>query len=289
MKTVLTIAASDPSGGAGIQADLRAITAHGVYGMAVPTALTVQNTLGVTGVLILEPEFLARQLEAVLSDIRPDAVKIGAMPGAEHARATAELLRKYEIENVVFDPVLASTSGAALGTGVCFSLTKIVEYQMANGSLLFKLSMIPAAIAFLLVIPGETGNHPFDAAEAETEICEGPLAEYSGAPLGVYKLSHAVKILTMTSLFVALFLGGIGTGLENLVFHLGLAGGAAGAVAFLLELLVLFLLCTVLTFLSISVVHAVTARLRIEQLFKYYWTVVAGLALISLILAWYGL
>ena len=116
MKAVLTIAASDPSGGAGIQADLRAITAHGLYGMAVPTALTVQNTLGVTGVLILEPEFLARQLEAVLSDIRPDAVKIGAMPGAAHARATAELLRKYEIENVVFDPVLASTSGAALGT-----------------------------------------------------------------------------------------------------------------------------------------------------------------------------
>ena len=116
MKVVLTIAASDPSGGAGIQADLRAITAHGLYGMAVPTALTVQNTLGVTGVLVLEPEFLARQLEAVLSDIRPDAVKIGAMPGAEHARVTAGLLRKYEVENIVFDPVLASTSGAALGT-----------------------------------------------------------------------------------------------------------------------------------------------------------------------------
>ena len=116
MKTVLTIAASDPSGGAGIQADLRAICAHGLYGMAVPTALTVQNTLGVTGVLVLEPEFLARQLEAVLSDIRPDAVKIGAMPGLEHARVTAELLREFEITDIVFDPVLASTSGAALGT-----------------------------------------------------------------------------------------------------------------------------------------------------------------------------
>ena len=179
--------------------------------------------------------------------------------------------------------------GAALGTGICFSLTKIVDYQLANGSLIGKLSMIPAAVAFLLVIPGETGNHPFDAAEAETEICEGPLAEYSGAPLGVYKLSHGVKMLTMTSLFVALFLGGIGTGIENLVFQLGLAGGAAGAVAFLLEIIVLFLLCAVLTFLCISVVHAVTARLRIEQLFKYYWTVVAGLAFISLVLAWYGL
>ena len=116
MKTVLSIAASDPSGGAGIQADLRAITAHGLYGMAVPTALTVQNTLGVTGVQVLEPDFLRQQLRAVLSDIRPDAVKIGAMPGAEHARVTAELLRKFNAANVVFDPVLASTSGAALGT-----------------------------------------------------------------------------------------------------------------------------------------------------------------------------
>ena len=89
MKTVLSIAASDPSGGAGIQADLRAISAHGLYGMAVPTALTVQNTLGVTGVLVLEPDFLVRQLRAVLSDIRPDAVKIGAMPGEGHARVTA--------------------------------------------------------------------------------------------------------------------------------------------------------------------------------------------------------
>lgn len=116
MKVVLSIAASDPSGGAGIQADLRAITAHGLYGMAVPTALTVQNTLGVTGVLVLEQEFLEQQLRAVLSDIPPDAVKIGAMPGAEHARVTAELLRKFNAANVVFDPVLASTSGATLGT-----------------------------------------------------------------------------------------------------------------------------------------------------------------------------
>ena len=116
VKVVLSIAASDPSGGAGIQADLRAITAHGLYGMAVPTVLTVQNTLGVTGVLVLEPEFLGQQLRAVLSDIRPDAVKIGAMPGADHARVTAELLRKFEMTDVVFDPVLASTSGAALGT-----------------------------------------------------------------------------------------------------------------------------------------------------------------------------
>ncbi|MBR3689126.1 MAG: bifunctional hydroxymethylpyrimidine kinase/phosphomethylpyrimidine kinase [Lentisphaeria bacterium] len=116
VKVVLSIAASDPSGGAGIQADIRAITVHGHYGMAVPTALTVQNTRGVTGVQVIDPVFLARQLRAVLSDIRPDAVKIGAMPGADHARVTADLLREFGGTNVVFDPVLASTSGATLGT-----------------------------------------------------------------------------------------------------------------------------------------------------------------------------
>ena len=116
MKVVLTIAASDPSGGAGIQADLRAIAAHGLYGMAAPTALTVQNTLGVTGVKIIDSSFLGEQLCAVLSDIPPDAVKIGAMPGTDHARVTAFFLREFKVKNVVFDPVLASTSGAALGT-----------------------------------------------------------------------------------------------------------------------------------------------------------------------------
>jgi NADH-quinone oxidoreductase subunit H len=158
-----------------------------------------------------------------------------------------------------------------MGTGLCFSLSDIAAYQVANGSLITKLSMIPAAIAMMLVIPGETGNHPFDAAEAETELCEGMLAEYSGAPLGVYKLSHAIKMLTLTSMFVALFLGGLGTGIV------------------ILDAIILVAVCIVLTALCISLVHAVTARLKIEQIFKYYWTVVSGLALISLVLAWYGL
>ena len=166
---------------------------------------------------------------------------------------------------------VAKTVGNALGTGLCFSFSTIAQYQVETGSLITKASMIPAAIAFLMVIPGETGNHPFDAAEAETEICEGPLVEYSGAPLGVYKLSHAVKMLTLTSMFVALFLGGLGTGI------------------IILDAVILFVLCVVITAVSISFVHAVTARLRIEQIFKYYWTVVSGLALISLVLAWYGL
>ena len=166
---------------------------------------------------------------------------------------------------------VGKTVGDATGTGLCFSMTRIVQYQIEHGSLICKASMIPAAVAMLLVIPGETGSHPFDAAEAETEICEGMLAEYSGAPLGVFKLSHSVKILTMTSLFVALFLGGLGTGI------------------LVVDGLILFALCLVVTVVTISLVHAVTARLKIEQIFKYYWTVVSGLALISLVLAWYGL
>ena len=176
-----------------------------------------------------------------------------------------------ELPLVLIFLAVGKTVGSFLGTGITFSLTDIAAYQAANGSLITKASMIPAAIAMLLVIPGETGNHPFDAAEAETEICEGLLAEYSGAPLAVYKLTHAVKMLTLTSLFVALFLGGIGTGIM------------------LVDGIILFLLCVVLTILTISLVHAVTARLKIEQIFKYYWTVVSGLALISLVLAWYGL
>ena len=182
---------------------------------------------------------------------------------------------------------VAKTVGNALGTGLCFSLTDIVNYQIANGSLLTRLSMLPAAAAMLLIIPGETGSHPFDAAEAETEICEGMLAEYSGAPLAVYKLSHAVKLLTMTSLFVALFLGGIGGGVMTLLS--GLSPAAAGAIGLVLEILILFLICVVLVAVCVSLLHAVTARLRIEQLFKYYWTVVTGLAAVSVVLAWYGL
>ena len=165
----------------------------------------------------------------------------------------------------------ATTVGSAMGTGLCLPLSDIAAYQAMNGSLITKLSMIPAAAAMLLIIPGETGNHPFDAAEAETEICEGLLAEYSGAPLGVFKLRHAIKMLPPTSLFVALFLGGLGTGIVAL------------------DGIILFLLCVVLTAVSISFVHAITARLKIEQIFKFYWTLVTGLALISLVLAWYGL
>ena len=183
---------------------------------------------------------------------------------------------------------VARTVGNATGSGLVFSMTEINGYQMAHGSLITKISMIPAAIAFLLIIPGETGSHPFDTAEAETEICEGLLAEYSGGPLAVFKLSHSIKVLTLSSLFVALFLGGIGGGIRNLIGSFGLGTAATGMIGGLLGAIVLVLLCLVITILFISLVHAITARLKIEQVFKYYWTVVTGLALISLVLAWFG-
>ena len=167
--------------------------------------------------------------------------------------------------------VLLAVGKVVGGDAVTFSFSKIANYQLANGSLITHASLIPAAIAMLLIIPGETGNHPFDTAEAETEICEGLLAEYSGAPLAVYKLTHCVKVLTLTSFFAALFLGGIGTGIV------------------VVDAIILVAICIVLTIVSISFVHAITARLKIEQVFKFYWTTVTGLALISLVLAWYGL
>lgn len=114
MKTILTIAGSDPSGGAGIQADMKTFAAHGLYGMSVITALTAQNTLGVQEVLAVPADFFEKQLEAVLSDILPDAVKIGMLPNKEIAEVTAELLEKYKISNIVTDTVMVSTSGKKL-------------------------------------------------------------------------------------------------------------------------------------------------------------------------------
>lgn len=113
-KTVLTIAGSDSSGGAGIQADLKTMEAHGVYGMSVITALTAQNTMGITGVMPVDKSFVYRQLEAVCEDIMPDAVKIGMLPDKEVMEAVAETIDKYKLRNIVLDPVLSSTSGTEL-------------------------------------------------------------------------------------------------------------------------------------------------------------------------------
>ena len=114
MRTVLTIAGSDSSGGAGIQADIKTMTVHGVYGMSAVTALTAQNTLGVRSVMESSPQFLAEQIDVVFEDIYPDAVKIGMVSSAELIAVIAERLTKYQAKQVVVDPVMVATSGAKL-------------------------------------------------------------------------------------------------------------------------------------------------------------------------------
>lgn len=114
MKKVLTIAGSDCSGGAGIQADIKTMTAHGVYAMSVITALTAQNTVGVDDVLDAGAEFVGKQMDSVFTDIFPDAVKIGMVSNKETICMIADKLRFYKPEKIVIDPVMVSTSGCAL-------------------------------------------------------------------------------------------------------------------------------------------------------------------------------
>jgi phosphomethylpyrimidine kinase len=114
MKKVLTIAGSDCSGGAGIQADIKTITAHGMYAMSAITALTAQNTTGVYGVLEVTPEFVGLQLDCIFSDIVPDAVKIGMVSNIEIINIIADKLKVYGAENIVVDPVMVATSGSKL-------------------------------------------------------------------------------------------------------------------------------------------------------------------------------
>lgn len=114
MKTVLTIAGSDCSGGAGIQADIKTITAHGLYAMSAITALTAQNTTGVYGIMESSADFLKNQLDCIFSDIYPDAIKIGMVSSKELINVIAEKLKEEKANNVVVDPVMVATSGSKL-------------------------------------------------------------------------------------------------------------------------------------------------------------------------------
>jgi hydroxymethylpyrimidine/phosphomethylpyrimidine kinase len=114
MKTALTIAGSDCSGGAGIQADIKTMTMNGVYAMSAITALTAQNTTGVRAIQESTPEFLKQQLDAIFEDIFPDAVKIGMVASSELINVIAESLKAYNATNIVVDPVMIATSGSAL-------------------------------------------------------------------------------------------------------------------------------------------------------------------------------
>lgn len=144
MKVALTIAGSDCSGGAGIQADLKAMMSNGVYGMSAITALTAQNTTGVTAISTVAPEFLAAQLDAIFTDIFPDAIKIGMVSDVHLIETIADKLVEYKVKNVVVDPVMVATSGSKLLQDEAieslqnklFPLAKIVTPNITEAELL---------------------------------------------------------------------------------------------------------------------------------------------------------
>lgn len=171
MKTVLTIAGSDSGGGAGIQADLKTIASHKLYGMSAITALTAQNTTGVYGVLESTPAFLEKQLDCVFTDIFPDAVKIGMVSGIPLIETIAAALSKYRPANIVLDPVMVSTSGCRLmAEEACEALMK---------RLLPLADIITPNIPEAEVLSGLLIRSPEDMVRAARRIA----ADYAGAIL----------------------------------------------------------------------------------------------------------
>ena len=164
MKTVLTIAGSDPSGGAGIQADIKTMLANGVYAMSASTALTAQNTTGVTGIMEVTPEFLGEQLDNIFTDIPPDAVKIGMMCEKGLIAIAAERLARYGAKNIVVDPVMVATSGARLISEEAVAALK--EHLLPIASVL--TPNIPEAE----VLSGRTIKSPQDMKKAAQDISE---------------------------------------------------------------------------------------------------------------------
>lgn len=131
MKTALSIAGSDCSGGAGIQADLKTMTMNGVYGMSAITALTAQNTTGVSGIMEVSPVFLTQQLDMIFTDIRPDAVKIGMVSSPALVEVIADRLHFYRAENIVVDPVMIATSGSRLLESEAIDVLKKALFPLA--------------------------------------------------------------------------------------------------------------------------------------------------------------
>lgn len=146
---VLTIAGSDPSGGAGIQADIKTCSALGVYSMSVVTALMAQNSLGVKLVEPVSAQTVAAQLDAVLEDVRPDAVKIGMIPNAATAHIIADKLTQYQLDKIVIDPVAVSTSGHRLSSpetteiiiNQLFPIATLITPNIPEAELLFSIDI----------------------------------------------------------------------------------------------------------------------------------------------------
>lgn len=181
------------------------------------------------------------------------------------------LMLSYEIPLLAVLLAVAMKVGAATGVGAQLSLAAVVGYQAQVGQLGFSLSMLPALIAYLLFLPGTMGVPPFDVPEAETEIVEGPLLEYSGPVLGFFHLASAMKTMVVLGLGVAMF------------FPAPIPGGA------LLNVFWFLAKCLALMFVSLTVVKAATGRFRVDQAFTFYLKYPTPLALASLALAWMGL
>lgn len=189
------------------------------------------------------------------------------------------LMIGYELPLVIILLTVGWKIGKLTGTNVTFSLVNIVNYQLLNGPAVKLWSLIPAALAFLMIIPCEIGTTPFDIAEAETEICEGPLVEYGGFSLGIYNLTKGIKIFVIISMFIALFASGI--------IPQAITANIIADTFISIAFHIVFVLIVV--FVVISLIRAITARIRIEQAFKFFWTYPTLLSIISLILVWSGL
>ena len=185
MKTALTIAGSDSSGGAGIQADIKTMLTNGVYAMSAVTALTAQNTAGVTGIMEVTPEFLGKELDAVFTDIYPDAVKIGMVSSAELIHVIADRLKKYHADNIVIDPVMVATSGARLISEEAVDVLKEELFPLAD--------LLTPNIPETEVLTGRKIRNADDMIEAAKQVSE----QYHCAVLckGGHKLNDANDLL----------------------------------------------------------------------------------------------
>ena len=185
MKIALTIAGSDCSGGAGIQADLKTMTMNGVFAMSVITALTAQNTTGVRAIQESTPDFLKQQLDAVFEDFIPDAVKIGMVASSELIRVIADRLRYYDAKNVVVDPVMVATSGAKLISEEAVDVLKEELFPLAD--------LLTPNIPETEVLTGRKIRSADDMIEAAKQVSE----QYHCAVLckGGHKLNDANDLL----------------------------------------------------------------------------------------------
>lgn len=162
LRSVLSVAGSDSSGGAGIQADIKTIEAMGLFAQTAVTALTAQNTMGVSAVAATGPQMLAAQIDAVFDDIVPDAVKVGMVPSGDVARTIAERLRARGARNIVVDPVMVATSGAALADNDAVSVEACELFCLAS----VVTPNIPEAEALLCLV-GENDARITSETEAE--------------------------------------------------------------------------------------------------------------------------